>query len=130
MYPKIRNKIGFDGNTIYAPEMGGQSFSLAKSQSKMALDEIENVDLRSDVNPPRKYKSDLNLSVIVLYGHGQNGDKIIALDPRWANKYQFRDLVATIYDLRPEAFTENAKRYVEDGYTDPPRIDECGELIW
>lgn len=130
MYTKIRNKIGFDGNTIYAPEVGGQSFSLAKSHSKIALDEIETVDLRSDVNPLGKYKSDFNLSVIVLYGHGRNGDKSIALDPRWANSRQFRDLIAMIYDRRPEIFTEKAKRYVEDGYADPPCIDEYGELVW
>ena len=130
MFPKMRNKIGFDGNAIYATEIGSQIFSLAKIQSKMAFDEIETVDLRSDVNPPKKYKSDLNLSVIVLYGQGQNGDKSIVLDPRWANRRQFQDLIASIYDRRPEIFTENAKRYIEGGYADPPCIDEYGELVW
>jgi hypothetical protein len=131
MYSKIFNKIGFDGNVIYATtKISGQFFSLAKIQSKISLDEIGTVDLRSDVNPPRKYKSDLNLSVIVLYGYGRNGDNSIVLDPQWANRGQFQDLIATIYTRRPEIFTENAKRYVEDGYADPPRIDEYGELVW
>ncbi|MEP7221548.1 MAG: hypothetical protein ABI673_02645 [Novosphingobium sp.] len=118
---KFSNRINFDGLVISA-----NPYKLIGSCSNICVSKLESVDIKLRGDISGDYDSINSPSFIVFYGNSN----FLALDPLHANRTDFNNLIEIIYELSPSIFTENAKKFVDESYLDPPHSNAEGEFVW